>query len=292
MSLRQLSALGLLVLIALPAHAQVQASPRSTLSTVIDGTTLEMEFHRPSARGRELFGGVVPWQVRWTPGANWATVLRVDREVRINGVTVPAGEYSLWMTPRPDRFTLSLEPETSLFHTAKPDSTDGQIHIAAEPRPTSHTEMLTWRVPVQRGSAAVLEFAWGETSVPYDVVVQPSEPPAMEAWEREIYVGRYAMTFAQGFGWPEKAELVVYEEDGRLRGRLPFPIHPDDELAWDLVPAGAGRFNAGLYRGDVLFNVELGANLDFELADDAERAVSVQISTADGMVWAEGVRSG
>lgn len=277
---------------ALPVDAQLQASPKATMSTVIDGTTLEVEYHRPSARGRDLFGSLVPWETTWTPGANWATVLRVDRDVRINGVAVPAGEYSLWMIPRPDFFTLSLDPEPRVFHMMKPDSTAAQIHISAEPQQASHTEMLTWRIANQRGNGAVLEFAWGETSIPYQVVAQPSRPPAMEAWERQIYVGTYAMRFSDGFGLPETAELVVFEEDGKLRARLPFPLHADDEIAWDLVPAGGTRFNPGLYRGETLFTVELGVNVDFDLAQDEERAVAVRFSTPNGIVWAEGVPAG
>lgn len=282
----------LLLLTSLPVQAvraQIQASPRAGISTVIDGTTLEVDYYRPSARGRTLFGDLVPWDATWTPGANWATVLRVDRDVRLNGVEVPAGEYSMWMIPHPDAFTLSLDPEPRHFHAMKPDSTEDQIHIAAEPRETAHTEMLTWRIPSQRGSGAVLEFAWGETAVPFDVVVQPTEPPTMESWEREMYTGTYAMTFAQGFGLPETAELVIFEEEGRLRGRLPFPLHPDDELVWDLVPAGGTLFNPGLYRGDTLFTIELGVNVDFDLAELEDRATAIRFSTPTGLVWAQGV---
>lgn len=278
-----------------PGTAQLQASPLGSVSTVVDGTTIEVEYYRPSVRGRTLFGGIVPWDGVWTPGANWATVLRVDRDVQIEGVEVPAGEYSMWMIPRSDRFTLTLNPDPRIFHAMKPDSTDEQIHVSARPAETAHTEMLTWRVPTQRGNVAVLEFAWGETAVPFEIITRPTEPIELEAWEREIYVGTYDVTFVDGLGFPESGELRIYEEDGRLKGEFPFPIHPDDELAWDLVPAarvpGEGRaFNAGLYRGDELFNVELGVNLEFDISSD-DVATAVRISLASGFVWGEGVRA-
>jgi len=274
-----------------PVSAQIQASPRSSVSQTIDGTTITVAYSRPSARGRELFGALVPWDGVWTPGANWATTLDVDRGIRLNGTRVPAGTYSVWALPRPQRFTITLNEEPELFHVAKPDSAgEGQIHISAEPEEIEHVEMLTWSFPFVRGDAATLRLAWGGTAVPLEIVVQPSRPIALEPEERELYVGTYDIRFLEGLGLPAEAELVVFEEDGRLRGRLPFPLHADDELAWDLVPAGGGRFNAGLYRGDELFNVEQGVNLDFDLGGD--RATAVRFSLPDGTVWGEGERSG
>jgi hypothetical protein len=292
---RLLAVLILALCIASPASAQLQASPLGSVSTLVDGTTIAVEYYRPAVRGRDLFGGIVPWGGVWTPGANWATVLRVDRDVRIQGVDVPAGEYSLWMIPREDRFTLSLNPEARIFHALKPDSSEAQIHVSAEPGRTAHTEMLTWRVPTQRGDLAVLEFAWGETAVQFEVLVQPTEPAEMSPERREMFVGTYTVNFNPAFGFPETAEFEVFEADGRLRGRLPFTVHPDDLPEWDLVPAGSTpetwSFNAGLYHEDgVLFNVELGVAIDFDIPADADRATAVRFSLP-GMVYGEGTRS-
>jgi hypothetical protein len=82
--------------------------------------------------------------------------------------------------------------------------------------------------------------------------------------------------------------LTVTEKDGRLRGHLPFPIHPGDELEFDLVPAGLNRFSAGLYRNDELFNVELGFTFDFEVM--GEHASAIVMRGVEGTAFAEGER--
>jgi len=82
-----------------PAAAQIRGSEAGTVSQTLDGTTIAMAYSRPSARGRDLFGALVPWDVVWTPGANWATTFETDRDVRLNGIDVPAGKYSVWMIP-------------------------------------------------------------------------------------------------------------------------------------------------------------------------------------------------
>ncbi len=70
---------------------------------------------------------------------------------------------------------------------------------------------------------------------------------------------------------------------------MPFPIHPGDALEFDLVPAGEDRFNAGLYRDGKLFNVEMGAALEFDFS--GERASAVRLRGIEGTVFMEGKRS-
>ena len=63
--------------------AQIRASEVGTLSQVIDGTEISMEYSRPSIRGRgEVIGDIVKLDHRWTPGANWATTIEFSKEGR------------------------------------------------------------------------------------------------------------------------------------------------------------------------------------------------------------------
>ncbi|MGH7502585.1 MAG: DUF2911 domain-containing protein [Longimicrobiales bacterium] len=275
-----------------PTHlgAQIRGSEHTALVQTVDGTTIKLEYSRPVARGRDLFGKLVPWNIVWTPGANWATTLEVDRPVRLNGTDVPAGKYSVWMIPRQSDWTLFLDRNAKLFHFQKPDSTAQQIHIAVQPEQGAHTEMLTWSFPAVSGDAARLQMQWGSTTVPLQVVVQPTRPVQLTPEDRALYVGSYDMRMMEGLGWPATGRLDVFEKDGMLRGRLPFPIHPGDELEFDLVPAGNDRFNPGLYREARLFNVEIGASFEFDVAGG--HASAVRLRGIEGTVFGEGPRAG
>ncbi len=275
--------------LAEPLSGQILASERAQVSQTVDGTTLTLDYSRPSARGRELFGALVPWDAVWTPGANWATTFTSDGDVQINGVDVSAGTYSVWAIPRPDHFTVTLNPEPELMHFVKPDSSDAQIHLAVEPRSGAHTELLTWSFPNVRGDATVLQFQWGTTVVPMEVWVEPSRPLALEDWETEQYVGAYEMQMTPGIGWPETGLMEVFPENGMLRARMPFGIHPEDDLVFDLVPAGEGRFNPGLYRGGEFFGVELSVNIDFHVGGG--RSQTVVWRGPMGTQWAQGRRA-
>jgi hypothetical protein len=283
----------LVVVLAAPTagSAQIRASEKAMVSQTLDGTTLTLEYYRPVAKGRELFGATVPWNVVWTPGANWATTLEVSKDVQLNGVDVPAGKYSVWAIPREDRFTITLNDNPEIFHFHKPDSTDAQIHISAEPVMAQHEELLTWSFPNVRGTGAVLQMQWGTTVVPMEVRVEPTRPIALTAEERELYVGNYELTMTPGLGWPEGGTFEVFEEDGMLKARMPFGIHPPDDLVFDLIPTGEGTFNPKLYRnGGELFGIEMGVNIEFEVG--AAAATAVRWYGPMGTPFASGPRSG
>jgi hypothetical protein len=98
------------------------------------------------------------------------------------------------------------------------------------------------------------------------------------------------MQMLEGMGWPVTGRLEVFEMDGLLRGRLPFSVHPGDELKFDLVPAGSNRFNPGLYRDGKLFNIEMGASFEFDI--DGDRASAVRLRGIEGTVFGTGRRAG
>jgi hypothetical protein len=270
------------------SHAQIQASEAAFVGQTIDGTTLTVEYSRPLVRGRELFGGIVPWNVVWTPGANWATTLDVDADIKLNGVDVPAGKYSVWAIPREDQWLMMLNPEPRIFHFVKPDSSQATVHIPVDPEEGEHTEMLTWSFSQVRGDFAVLAMTWGETVVPMRVEV-PATRPVLSADEMAMYVGTYAMSVVPADpSWPTEATLEVFEEDGKLRGRMSFTIHPVDDEVFDMVPAGGARFNPGLYHDGVFFNVEMGIGFDFILGMD--RAEGFDFTAGNGMDFGDGER--
>jgi hypothetical protein len=275
------------LLLADPASAQIRGSEAAVVSQTIDGTTVTIEYSRPRAAGRTLFGELVPYGEPWT-GANWATTIELNRDVRLNGTDVAAGKYSVWWVPDPQRWTLILDPNAKLFHFQKPEAAAGQIRIQAEPQATTHVEMLTWSFPAVTGDAATAQMHWGTTAVPLQIVVQPTKPLALPAEERARFTGQFQLEIVDGLGWPTTAALEILEAGDVLRGRLPFPIHPGDELEFDLVPAGDARFNAGLYRDGRLFNVEMGATFEFDEAGG--RANVVRLRGIEGSVFASGRR--
>ena len=170
---------------SLPAALPAQARPseRGTVSQVVAGTTIALDYSRPVARGRTLFGdgGLVPWGRMWTPGANWATTIEADRDIRVNGHAGPRGRYSVWTIPGPNEWTVILSREARVFHTRPPADSTAQTRLAVRPERGPHMEALAWYFPVVSPGGTTLRLHWGTTVVPLEITVQPAaEPTAPE----------------------------------------------------------------------------------------------------------------
>ncbi|PYR29587.1 MAG: hypothetical protein DMF92_11325 [Acidobacteria bacterium] len=81
-------------------------SPHESVSAKIDGATMTIEYGRPYMRGRTIFGGLVPYQIVWCPGADAATTLDSTRPLQLGGLAVPPGPHTIWILPTPDVWTL------------------------------------------------------------------------------------------------------------------------------------------------------------------------------------------
>ena len=70
-------------------------------------------YSRPYARGRVVFGGLVPYDTLWRTGANEPTIIHLSRPAEIAGLRVDAGDYSLYTVPSESRWTLVVNASTS-----------------------------------------------------------------------------------------------------------------------------------------------------------------------------------
>lgn len=93
------------------------ASPQATVETRVGETNLRVVYSRPAKRGREIWGALVPYDEIWRTGANAATAFSTDRDVRIGGALVPAGEYTLYSLYTPDSAQLIINRQTGQWGT-------------------------------------------------------------------------------------------------------------------------------------------------------------------------------
>ena len=104
-----------IVMASYVVQAQVktpQSSPKAVLSQVVGLTDVVVEYSRPSAKGRAIFGDLVPFGKLWRTGANDATVISFTDAVTLEGNNVAPGEYALFTIPGKDEWSVILNKET------------------------------------------------------------------------------------------------------------------------------------------------------------------------------------
>lgn len=158
---------------ALPILAldDVKPSQSGLVWQEVANTQIEVTYDRPVARGRDLFGGIVPFGEIWNPGANDATAISFSRDVTINGNALPAGSYSLWAIPEPNRWTIIFNRQADVYHTPYPGEEDDALRFMASPRRGAHMETLAFYFAAVEKKDAELRLHWGETYVPFSITV-------------------------------------------------------------------------------------------------------------------------
>lgn len=73
-----------------------------------DGTYIKVVYSRPHKRGRNIFGGLVPYGQVWRTGANQATEITFTQDVFFGDKSLPAGTYALFTIPNKDSWTILL----------------------------------------------------------------------------------------------------------------------------------------------------------------------------------------
>jgi len=171
------AAIAACVLAPTSGAAQSLASESATVSQTVGGTTITVSYYRPVARGRKVFGEVVKWGSVWTPGANWATTIEVNKDVLLNGCYLPRGEYSVWMQVRQDAdWIVMLNKTARVFHVWPPSPEDEQLRLYVTPDHGTHVEVLTWSFPEMRRDGTSLHLRWGMFVVRLDVSIDPIQP--------------------------------------------------------------------------------------------------------------------
>ena len=107
----------ILALFAFAAIAQdlPQPSPAASVSQTIGLTEVEVVYSRPGAKGRTIFGDLVPYGEVWRTGANKATAITFSNDVTIDDKKVKAGTYSVFTKPGKKEWTVMFNSETELW---------------------------------------------------------------------------------------------------------------------------------------------------------------------------------
>jgi DUF2911 family protein len=153
-----------------PDPPKIRPSQRGAVKQNIASTTITIEYGRPVARGRELFGTLVPFGKIWCPGADEATTIELSGPAKIQGKDLAAGKYSLWAEPQSDRWTIVFNRQAAVWHTKYPAGED-VLRVEATPRSGSHMETLAFYFPVVDGRKAELVLHWGTVVVPLAVEI-------------------------------------------------------------------------------------------------------------------------
>ena len=141
-------------------------SPLSTLKQRVGLTDIEVVYSRPSAKGRTVFGGLVPYGEVWRTGANGRTTISFSTAVKLNDTEIPAGKYALFTIPGEQNWTIILNKNIAGNALAYDASNEVARITAPAVKLNQNIETFSIMINSIRDDSARIDLLWEHTVVP------------------------------------------------------------------------------------------------------------------------------
>ena len=164
-----------------------QSSPKAVVSQMVGMTEVSIDYSRPSAKGRTIFGDLVPFGKLWRTGANANSIITFSDDVMIDGKTLPKGKYALFTVPKADNWDVIFYKDTDNWGTPENfDEAKVALKTTAKPQMLNNRlETFTIAMNHLDNNFGHLEISWEKTLVAVKVEV-PTDKIAMASINKAL----------------------------------------------------------------------------------------------------------
>jgi len=184
--------------VAQPALRLPEQSPAATVGQTIGITDVTISYHRPAVNKRKIFGGLVPYSVLWRVGANENTTISFSTPVKVEGQSLPAGTYGLFMIPTASQWTVVFSKFTGDWGTYNYDQSEDAARVTVAPQTMNESqERMAFTFDDIANNSAVASLRWEKLRVPVKIEVDlpatirasiSSELRGGKHWNADAYV--------------------------------------------------------------------------------------------------------
>ena len=214
------------MVIAFSLNAQIetpQPSPFTKIEQKVGLTDVTLEYSRPGMKGRKIFGDLVPYGKLWRTGANKNTMITFSDDVVVDGTTLKAGSYAIFVTPNESSWDVIFYSDTNNWGT--PRNWDDS-KVAAKTTVETYAMPMnveTWTISIDdlTNSSAQIGFIWENVyagvkfEVPTDSKVSASiektmaGPAAADYYSAAVYNLTEGKDLEQAKAWMDKAMSMI-----------------------------------------------------------------------------------
>lgn len=155
------------------AIAQIKMPPPSPtfeLSGTVGLANVKVVYSRPSAKGREIAGNLIPYNEVWRTGANASTKVTFSTDVKLNGNPIPAGEYALYTMFTEETATIIISKNLTWWGALGYEAKDDLLRFDVTVKhPSSHYETFTMSFSDFTMNSANLNMKWGHTKAMFTI---------------------------------------------------------------------------------------------------------------------------
>ncbi len=200
------------------------ASTASEIEQVVGLTEIEVDYNRPSKRGRVIFGNLVPFGKIWRTGANSGTEISFSTDVSINGENINEGTYSIFSIPNEDSWQIIFYSDTDLWSVPRNWEESKIIFQSNFKSNTNNKVVETFSISFEdiTNNNVNLVFSWDDTNVivPIDVPtkslvedqiesIMGADPKSSDYYSAAVYYLQENINLDIALKWMNKAIEMI-----------------------------------------------------------------------------------
>lgn len=145
-----------------------KASPFAMVEQEMGLSKISVKYSRPATKGREIFGGLVPYGRIWRVGANESTKITLDTDMTVMGNTLPKGTYALYAFPEASEWQIVFHKNISHWGDGRKNYDPKEDLFRAKVKPQKklhHQENFLIAFDSITHNSANMTLTWAETQV-------------------------------------------------------------------------------------------------------------------------------
>lgn len=155
---------------AVDATQSKSKSPKQMAITNVGDNHVHIEYHSPSKRGRQIFGGLVAYGEVWVTGAHSATSISFVEDLVVGGQMIPAGKYALFTIPGESTWTVIINKNWDQHLADKYDQSEDLVRFDVTPVPLDEpVESLTYEVLSKENGVGVITISWDQVMIAFEI---------------------------------------------------------------------------------------------------------------------------
>ena len=194
-------------------------SPATEIKQMVGLTEIEVQYSRPSMRGREIFGNLVPYDKIWRTGADNSTKISFTTDVMVDGKTIKAGTYSIFSIPNQNEWTVMFYSDVELWGVPR-DWSDDKIVFSSNYKVNKINPVETFTISFDdlTNNDVNMSISWENSSVNIKIDVPTrsmvekdinnvlnDNPKASDYYAAAVFYRQENVNLSQALLWMNKA---------------------------------------------------------------------------------------
>jgi hypothetical protein len=138
-------------------------------------TDITINYHRPLANGRQIWGKLAPYGQVWRAGANENTTITFTDPVTIEGQPLDKGTYGLHMIPGENQWTVIFSKNSKDWGSFTYKQEEDALRVNVKPQTAEAHDALTYDFDDVKPDSTVVTMRWDKVAVPFKVNVKVNE---------------------------------------------------------------------------------------------------------------------